>query len=491
MRKLSVFALVLALTALLLLSAACAAGPAGGLRGKKIPSAPRGRTILSISGPERVLTGNEAVWTVTDTGAAAGRIYCYTPCKDDHSFADENIMDIQYIYVSGSRTFSWTCYDPGEYGLFVEAYDSMEDYENGNYAAYDLCFFTVSYNPAGDLLRTRVEEIAELCRRDTEYQTARAIYDWVIEQVEYDESYTYYTADAAILDGRGVCNSYAKAYTLIACQAGLRASRVTGLIRDENGEPDENGGHAWNVVSVDGKWYKLDATWDDGLGYAYFLVDDELIEVEHCKTQIDFGDVTCCSMDANYFITEDRWTHLCDPIPAELTSALAAGYRGMTWDLSEVIEDGLSWPYYLHLIGKVAKIGMEKGGFVWRDGSVIAAPDYSPVVSYSMDGSDAYVLSYRLETSREFFLPLNVSEVSEESFAGAAAHEVYLPDGVTMIGDGAFSGMPLWEIRIPATVTFISPTAFSGITAAETTVITDSEYVRQYALDLGFTVAGE
>ena len=84
-----------------------------------------------------------------------------------------------------------------------------------------------------------------------------------------------------------------------------------------------------------------------------------------------------------------------------------------------------------------------------------------------------------------------MSEVSEESFAGAAAHEVYLPDGVTMIGDGAFSGMPLWEIRIPATVTFISPTAFSGITAAETTVITDSEYVRQYALDLGFTVAGE
>ena len=52
------------------------------------------------------------------------------------------------------------------------------------------------------------------------------------------------------------------------------------------------GGHAWNQVKVDGKWYNIDVTWDDPiyywggtltpiLVYDYFLVSDSVIYADH------------------------------------------------------------------------------------------------------------------------------------------------------------------------------------------------------------------
>ena len=43
-------------------------------------------------------------------------------------------------------------------------------------------------------------------------------------------------------------------------QCGIEVAFVVGMA----GPDDENvGGHAWNVVKIDGQWYELDSTWDD------------------------------------------------------------------------------------------------------------------------------------------------------------------------------------------------------------------------------------
>ena len=46
--------------------------------------------------------------------------------------------------------------------------------------------------------------------------------------------------------------------------AGLKTRIITG------------GNHAWNIVSIDGLWYNLDATWDAGMegNYQYYLKSD-------------------------------------------------------------------------------------------------------------------------------------------------------------------------------------------------------------------------
>ncbi|RYQ11468.1 transglutaminase domain-containing protein [Bifidobacterium pseudolongum] len=63
-----------------------------------------------------------------------------------------------------------------------------------------------------------------------------------------------------LVDGKGVCASYAYAFDAIADQVGLTSLYVSGQ--------GATGRHAWNRVQLDGKWYDIDATWDDAGSYA-------------------------------------------------------------------------------------------------------------------------------------------------------------------------------------------------------------------------------
>ena len=39
------------------------------------------------------------------------------------------------------------------------------------------------------------------------------------------------------------------------------------------------GGHAWNLVNIEGDWYQLDITWNDCIsGYDFFLVTDDYMK---------------------------------------------------------------------------------------------------------------------------------------------------------------------------------------------------------------------
>ena len=68
------------------------------------------------------------------------------------------------------------------------------------------------------------------------------------------------TAVGVLLNGKGVCASYAAAFRALADASGLRSVVVTGT---GDGE-----GHAWNKVFMDGKWQLVDPTWNDGYAEA-------------------------------------------------------------------------------------------------------------------------------------------------------------------------------------------------------------------------------
>ena len=58
-----------------------------------------------------------------------------------------------------------------------------------------------------------------------------------------------------------LCCGYAKIFKACADEAGLKSVYVTGTVPATAGLP--NNGHAWNLVSIDGKWKVVDVTWDD------------------------------------------------------------------------------------------------------------------------------------------------------------------------------------------------------------------------------------
>lgn len=46
----------------------------------------------------------------------------------------------------------------------------------------------------------------------------------------------------------------------------------------EVGECINGGGHAWNLVQLDGEWYQMDVTWNDGGNWQeFFLVTDDFM----------------------------------------------------------------------------------------------------------------------------------------------------------------------------------------------------------------------
>ena len=112
----------------------------------------------------------------------------------------------------------------------------------------------------------------------TTYQKVQAIYNWITANVKYDYSHmndpTYwpqYTAYAAAVQKKAVCQGYANLFYRLANDAGVDCRIITGKAYNDDGTAD----HAWNIVRMeDEKYYCLDATWDAGLkpeNYEYFL----------------------------------------------------------------------------------------------------------------------------------------------------------------------------------------------------------------------------
>lgn len=112
---------------------------------------------------------------------------------------------------------------------------------------------------------------------DTLYEKVLSIHDFVCASTVYDKKGSYaYNAYGALVDGRSVCEGYAEAFKLLCDRNGIGCVLVSGTGITSSGQ--EN--HMWNYVLMDdGRWYAVDATWDDGKSIlrSYFLVGSQTV----------------------------------------------------------------------------------------------------------------------------------------------------------------------------------------------------------------------
>jgi len=107
----------------------------------------------------------------------------------------------------------------------------------------------------------------------TDWERARADYDWVAMNIAYD-AYAFFRGTSTATDaqgvfrtGKSVCQGYADLYALIARSMGLQCEVVLGYAKGAGYGKDPNftePNHAWNAVKVDGSWHLMDATWGAG-----------------------------------------------------------------------------------------------------------------------------------------------------------------------------------------------------------------------------------
>ncbi|WCK52758.1 stalk domain-containing protein [Aneurinibacillus sp. Ricciae_BoGa-3] len=118
----------------------------------------------------------------------------------------------------------------------------------------------------------------------TEEQKVKAIHDYIVKHVAYDQTYTKYSPYNALAEGTAVCQGYAMLAYKMLSEAGIENLIMTG---DADGEP-----HGWNLVKINGNWYHMDTTWDDPVpdvpgrvSYKYYLLSDaQMKQAKHTWT---------------------------------------------------------------------------------------------------------------------------------------------------------------------------------------------------------------
>ena len=209
---------------------------------------------------------------------------------------------IDYTSECASSDYTFTMTATGTYNFKFYVMDK----------AANLYYLRVNFNisvsddkyPSVDsIVRSAVAE----CNSKTdgsEYAKALWLHDWLLDQLEYDKTLKWSSAESALTRELGTCQSYESAYAKLLTAAGIENSETR----------DTYDGHTWNTMKLDGQWYQTDCTWDDSSDnwysfdqrHLYFGLTDELMAIAHpghskIYTKDDYNTRSTSPAD-NYFV---------------------------------------------------------------------------------------------------------------------------------------------------------------------------------------------
>lgn len=135
-------------------------------------------------------------------------------------------------------------------------------------------------------MEARVKKLARQAEKLGEKEKEQFIHDFICENVRYDKLKKPYSHEiiGALGHGVAVCEGIAKAVKILCDALGIWCIIA---ISEANPEKKIKYRHAWNVVRIGGKYYHLDATFDNTLGrgegirYDYFNLSDAQIFRDH------------------------------------------------------------------------------------------------------------------------------------------------------------------------------------------------------------------
>ena len=203
--------------------------------------------------------------------------------SDPNQWAFESVADpsrgewMNYTSECASNDYTFTMTATGTYNFRFYVMDKTAG------VTYLRVNFNISvsddkYPSVDSIVRSAVAE----CNSKTdgsEYAKALWLHDWLLEQLEYDKTLKWSSAESALTRELGTCQSYESAYAKLLTAAGIENSETR----------DTYDGHTWNAMKLDGQWYQTDCTWDDSSDnwysfdqrHLYFGLTDELMAIAH------------------------------------------------------------------------------------------------------------------------------------------------------------------------------------------------------------------
>lgn len=268
------------------------------------------------------------------------------PVPDEYLLKDDfvkkeyqtTIYNVELFYEYDHPEYYWA-YSSDSYYVFDNYFYSDFHYsfsdEEVGYTDSELDRFEKDNLEFNSQVNSAVAELQEQTDGMDEWDKAFAVFEWVCDNTSYDLDIYEKIADdeyfdeatnkqydeilldggiyGAVTKGTTVCRGYAMLYQILANGIGLECTYVPGysnfyqsLDEELNIEEDEDdSGHAWNMVKIDGCYVNVDATngdleeYNEPRDYFYFCMDDASTEGSYIREDnIDLPD--CDSPELNY-----------------------------------------------------------------------------------------------------------------------------------------------------------------------------------------------
>ena len=196
-------------------------------------------------------------------------IKCDSKIKQIEDFSVDKEISKEIFKETGNPEDGYTLFmfASGGGNFLEEDLNNNPEYKDGSYKGIwhaSACGYgdkTERYNQTVEKLDQVLKELDLDGKSD--YEKCKEIMWWIAKNVKYDTHYngspeipakTKHPHDmtGAVLDGYCVCDGYAGVFYYMANAAGIPALYDDGKFY--------SGGHAWNLVQIDGKYYYIDLT---------------------------------------------------------------------------------------------------------------------------------------------------------------------------------------------------------------------------------------
>lgn len=269
---------------------------------------------FSVDYPEILKCGEATTFTLTPTGGSGIFKYRLGNLMRADDGEMNYVIDPSRLRYQDENTFEFTFTASGRYQLDFYVMDMTTN-------LYVRKIIKLEINdPDYPSVETVADEVIAQCiaaGNETEYEKALWLHDWIINNMSYDNSLTYCGPEGALTRGKGTCESYHRGYAMLLERVGIETTRMTG------------NGHLWTGIKLNGKWYHVDATWDDpgyqdssiDINHLYFGVTDEIIKQVHTEYQPNSVYVAD-SIDNNYFVKNGQLQTWADQYASEIQQHL-------------------------------------------------------------------------------------------------------------------------------------------------------------------------
>ena len=316
----------------------------------------------------------------------------------------------------------------------------------------------------------------------TDYEKIYTIYSYVCTNVDYDLTMANSSAYDGLIDGSTICQGYALIMYRLLLRVNIDCRFIGGHVY--TGEA-----HAWNIVQLDGLYYNIDATWDEGKTSFRWLLNSPERFIGHTR-QSEYNSIAFAS---KYVMSVSDYNHqhsyavttvdpTCDYFGYDdfCCTICAEGYRSNYKDaIGHDFQDG------------ICSICNIKENLA--DHHIVATGNIGEEISWTIDASGTLTISGSgtiknypwycySSTIKKLVVNEGVLHIGEHAFNGLTSlEEISLPNSIETIGSFAFASCyNIRDVRLPEGIDAISESLFMDCYNLETVNIPSSVTIIGY-----------